>query len=905
MTPPPRFTAAIFAMLLPPALRDAVLGDLAEEHEALVASKGRRAADRWYRKHAAAVGLRVFGNRLQGVLRRRRRPAATAPECARGDGLWSSIVSDVCFGLRHLGRNRVFAATATLVIALGVGANTAILALANAAFLQPLPYPRADRLGLISMEFGGVNQGGFSVSYRDIQDVVDESTAFEDVALFLDWHAVNLAGAGEPERTSINFVTPNYFELLGFRPVLGRAFRPEENRMGEPQSVVVLSHGTWRRALGGRDNVLGERVLLNGFPFTVIGVLAPDANDLSHRFGHNTGIYAPLASAPGLTGLDITERRSARFLFALGRLKETTALTRAQEQLAVIGQRLSETYSETNKGWSFLLRPLRDVFFEESRTTVGILIAGSILMLALVCTSLINLVLIQLAGRTTELSIRLVLGAGRARLVRLLVTEAICLAAIGGACGTAAAYWTMRLVGNLEVLALPGFSRLEMDATVLGGALLLTVVVGLALGLPPALRLALSAAPAPHQLTTRHPGCEGRRRRAILVIGEVALACVLLVCAGLLIASFQRLRETGLGFETDHLLTVRLDLRGERYDDPEVVRQTAHRLIEETGTIPGLQNALLWSPSRLGGGNWVFFLTHPGEYDLDALQRVEASRHHLMPDALRRLGIPLVAGRDFSDADRAGTPPVAIVSESLAQLFWPGEDPLGRRLETRVRGERVLLEIVGVAADVRHRSRLNQPFGAQRDIYVPFQQSPERLLSILVRLMPGANVEPIAATLRRRVLAVDPGLPAYDLLTMEQQMWEEEARARVSTLLVAGYAVLALVLAVLGVYGVLAHMVRQERREIGIRMALGATGATIVRDVVGRGLGLVALGTIVGLCLALLSSRLLSSVLFGIDPRDPLVFGIALVALAGPAVAACLPPARRAATVDPIEALRQ
>ena len=882
---PPRLATALLALLLPAVLRDAVLGDLGEEHEARATSKGRRAANRWYWGQTAAIGRRVLADRVKG-------------------GFWRSVRADVRYGLRHLRRHPGFAATATLVIALGIGANTAILALANAAFLQPLPYPHAERLGLLSMEFAGVNQGGFSVSHRDMEDVIGESSAFDDVALFLDWQSVNLAGAGEPARTPVNFVTANYFDLVGFRPALGRGFRPDEDRMGQPRSVVVLSDGVWRRVLEGREDVLGQRVLLNGLPFTVVGVLPPDAGDLSHRFGYATGLYVPLASAATLTGLDITERRSARFLYALARLRETGSLAVAQEQLAGIGRRLSEAHPETNTGWSFLLRPLRDVFFEESRTTIGILVAGSILMLTLVCTSLMNLVLIQLAGRGPELSIRLVLGAGRGRVVRLLVTEAVCLAAIGGACGIVAAYWALGLVGNLEVFALPGFSRLEIDATVLGGALGLVMAVGLALGLPPALRFARRATPAMHEITARHTDAGGRRRRAVLVFGEVALACVLLVAAGLLIASFQRLRATGMGFDSDHLLTVRLDLRSGRYDDPEIVRQTARRLVQAARTIPAVRNAVLWSPSRLGGGNWVFFLTHPGEYDLDPLARVEASRHHLLPEALRRLGVPLIAGRDFSDTDRAGTPPVAIVSESLARAFWPDQDAIGRRLETRVRGERVLLEVIGIAADARHRSRLNNPFGAQRDIYVPFQQLPERFLSILLRMTPDADVEPIAAALRRRILAVDPALPAYDMLTMEQQMWNEEARARMSTLLVAAYAIVSLVLAVVGVYGVLAHMVRQERKEIGIRMALGAPAATIVRRVVGRGLGLVAVGAFAGLCIAFVSSRVLGSALFGIDPRDPVVFGLALLAIVVPALAACLPPARRAASVDPIEALR-
>ena len=905
MTRPPRSAAALLSTLLPAALRDAVVGDLAEEYDARVLSDGRAAAFRWYWRQAAAIGGRVLADRVRQSTRRAIERLSRATDSrSRGGGLLRSIPGDVRFGLRHLRRNPAYTATATLVIALGIGANTAILALANAAFLEPLPYPRADRLGLLSMEFGGLNQGGFSVSYRDMEDVIQESTAFDEIALFLDWQSVNLAAGGEPQRTHVNFVTPNYFELIGFRTALGRTFGSDEARAGDAAPLAVLSHVTWLRAFGGDPDVLGRRVLLNGLPFTVIGVLPADAHDMSHRYGHQTGVFVPLANAAAVTGLDIMERRSARFLYALARLNDTTSSVGGREQLDTIARRLGMTYPESNQGWTFLLRPLREVFFEESRGSVLILLTGSILMLVLVCTSLMNLVLIQQAGRGPELSIRLALGASRTRVARLLVTEAVCLALIGGLCGIAVAYWATGLVGSLDGLALPGFSRLEIDCSVLAGALALVLAVGLSLGLPSAYRLSHAGVPDAQEFSARHTDAVGRRRRAALVIGEVAIACVLLICAGLLIASFARFRATGMGFETDHLLTVRLDLRSDRYRAPDVVQQTARRLVEEAGAIPGVRNAFLWSPSPLGGGNWVFFLTRPGEFDLDPLLRVEASRHHIEPRTLQRLGVPLRAGRDFADTDRGGAPRVAIVSESLARHLWPGEDAIGRRLETRIRNERALLEVIGVAAAARQRSRLLEPFGAQRDIYVPFQQLPERFLSVLLRYDPDADLERIAATLRRRVLAVDPTLPVYDVLTMDQRMWREEARARLSTVLVACCAGLALVLAVLGVYGVLAHLVRQERRETGIRLALGASGAAIGRGVMVRGLTLVGLGAIAGLAAALVCSRLLEGALFGVEPHDPRVFGAAIVCIVVPAIAACALPARRAARADPLEVLR-
>jgi len=903
MNRPPPYAAALLAALLPAGLRDAVIGDLAEEYEGRAAARGRRRAALWYWRQTAALGGRLVQDRMRRAVRPARRTPGLQPGPG-GDGLLRTTLGDVRFGLRHLRRNPGFTATAALVIALGIGANTAILALAHAAFLEPLPYPRAARLGLLSMEFGGLNQGGFSVSYLDMEDVIEGSTAFDEVALFLDWQSVNLAAGGEPQRVPVNFVTPNYFELLGFRAALGRTFQPGDDRAGGAAPVVVLSHGLWQRAFGAADAVLGRTVLLNGLPYTIVGVLAPGAHDLSNRFGHETDVYLPLMAAPALTGLDITERRAARFLYALGRLRDGVTHTMADGQLATIGARLAQAHPASNEGWSFLLRPLREVYFEGSRSLVLLLLGGSLLMLALVCTSLTSLTLIQLSGRTPELSIRLALGAGRGRVARLLVTEAVCLAALGGVCGIAVASWAMGFAGTLDMLTLPGFSRLQVNGTVLLATLALVLAVGISLGLPPALRIFRGGLLDIREAGTRHTDARGRRRRAALVAGEVALACMLLVCAGLLVASFDRLRGTGLGFDTERLLTVRLDLRNDRFANPEVVRQTARRLVDEAAAIPGIRHAFLWSPSRLGGGNWVFFLTRRGEYDLDPLNRVEAARHHIEPQTLGRLGLTLKAGRDFTRTDTAEAPRVAIVSESLARHFWPGEPAVGRTLETRVRSERVLLDIVGVAADARHRSRLEDPFGAQRDIYIPFHQAPERFLSIVVRFEPDASVESLVSTLRRRVLAVDPTLPVYDVQTMAQQMRREEGRARLSTVLMAGYAGLALALAVLGVYGVLAHLVRQERRETGIKLALGASGGTILRGVFVRGFTLVGIGVAAGLAGALAGSRLLDSLLFGVDPHDPRVFAAALAAIVLPAVIACLLPALRAARASPLEALR-
>jgi predicted permease len=391
----------------------------------------------------------------------------------------------------------------------------------------------------------------------------------------------------------------------------------------------------------------------------------------------------------------------------------------------------------------------------------------------------------------------------------------------------------------------------------------------------------------------------------MLAIAEVALACMLLVGAGLLIQSVRTMRATGLGFDTSRLLSVRVDLRSDRYTDDAVVRQTADRLLEAAAAIPGLDDAFLWSPSPLGGGNWVAFFTHPGAFDIDPLARVEASRHHVYPGALGQLGVAIIRGRDFTDADAPDAPPVAIVSEALARTFWGDGQAVGQRLETRYRGAREIVEVVGVAADARHRSRLEDPFGPQRDVYLSYRQHSERFLSLLLRPHAGISDAAVVSAARLQVQRVDPTLPLYDVSTLDDRMRQEEAHARLSTLLMSLYAGLALGLAVLGVYGVLAYAVRLQRREIGIRLALGARVSDVVGGVVRRGLQLIVVGAVLGSAAALATTRLMTSLLFGVGPRDPVVFAVAAAALAAVATAACVLPARAAATVDPVDALRQ
>jgi putative ABC transport system permease protein len=883
---PPRLAEILLTHVLPSESREAILGDLREE---LIVRRTRGTgvfrSTAWYWVQAMAIVGRY---------------------AVTGATDWNGFGSDVRVSLRQLRRDPSFTVVAAGALALGVGVNALILTLAAAIFLDPLPYPEAERLVLVDNDFSGSATNGFGVSLLNMQEVEARNRVLDEMALFLDWQDVNLSGSEAPERVPANFVDHGYFRLLGMEVARGRTFMRDDNRRGAARPVAILSHGAWVRLFGSNPDVVGHAVQLNGQPFEVIGVMRPGKVDLRSRALDDTDIFLPLWSVPDLLGYEPAEDRGFRMFTAIVKLRPGVDLAEARADFRALSTSLATEYAEANQGYTYNLRPLGEAFFQNHRAPTAVLLVGAGLVLLLVTVNVVNLMLIRATGRTREIAMRRALGARPGRLVRQLLTEGLVLGAIGGVVGTVIAGWGVGLLTNLELLELPGFTQLRLDGPALLLTGVVTVALGTALGLASAVGV-LGGTPSDRlRGGGRHSeGRSGIRMRSLLIMSEMALAFVLLVGAGLLVQSFRTLQDTGYGFDTADLVTVHLNLRGERYDEESPRRAVAEALVAGAESLPDVEEAFLWSPNRLGHGNWVELLTDEARYEAFPEERVEASRHHVYPGTFQRLGMELIRGRDFASADDEGSRQVAIVSESLAEWVWPGEDPIGRRYEAYEDGILQPFEVVGVVSDARHRTRLFDPFGPQLDVYRPYSQLAERALTIGLRMRADVDASSLAAQLRAIVRNTDADLPVYDVASMDQRMRDEEARSRLSAVIVALYAGLALALSALGIYGVLAHAVRRQTREIGIKKALGASVGEVMRSVIRHGLTVSVAGAAVGLIGALAAARLLGAVLYGVAPWDVTVFGAVTAVLLAVAVAACSLPALRAARVSPTEALRE
>lgn len=884
---PPRLLERFLSGLLPRHLRESVLGDLREEYqERREGETGWAAAALWYATQVVAIPARLL---------------------ASGAGERHGLGREARQALRQLRKRPGFAAVVVITLGVGVGVNAVILSLADVVLFDPLPYPAHERLVILTNDFSGSPTGSFGVSYPNIRDARERTPVLDEVALFMDWQNVYLSGAGrDPRRLRANFSTADYFSLLGAEAALGRLFTETEDRRGGPEPVVVLSWGAWQRLFGADPEVLGRRILLNDRPFEVIGVLSPGFVDLGTRGdGLPVDVFLPFMAAPALaSGVDLDDR-GQRFMNPLVRIPRGTTDEAVRRELAAVSAELAREFPETNEGWTLHAESLETAFFGDLRTPVFVLMAGALLVFLLVCVNLTNLVLVRATGRVREMALRRTLGAQPGRLVRLLLIESLVLAGLGGLLALAVAPWGLTWLRGVELVELPAFASATLDVRVLLASAGLTVAAGVVLGLVPAWSL-LRVGPA-RGLRSARGASVGRRERRVqglLVASEVGLAFVVLVGAGLLLQSFRTLRSTGYGFDDSKLLTAQVELRGERYAGEEVRRNTLWSLEERAADLPGVEHAFLWGPNRLGHGNWVDILTREDRWHDYPDERLEASRHQMRPGTLRKLGIPLLAGRDFGAGDDAESPRVAIISESLARALFGEVDVVGRRIESGRWGGTVF-QVVGVVADARHRTRLFQPFGAQWDVYFPFRQETHRLATLVIRAGEDRDAADLAAPLRTVVREVDPTLAVYGVGTMAEQMREEESRSRLTALLVGLYAGLAALLAALGVYGVLAHTVRQRLREMGIRIALGARGADVVKKVVGMGLGVVAWGLAGGLVVALVSTGLLASALYGVSPREPEIFALVGAALLAVALAASLLPGWRATRVDPITVMKE
>ncbi len=797
------------------------------------------------------------------------------------------MIRNLRFALRSLRRAPAFTLAAVATLALGIGANTAVFSVVNAVLLNPLAYPDADRLVVVWGRHTTI--GRETASLPDFLDWRSQNRSFEALAAMTQTR-FNLTGAGEPEVVRGALATPNLWQVFGVTPSVGRAFRAEEEASGAPR-VAMLGEDYWRRRFAGQPDIVGRQVLLSGVPYTVVGIVPAAV-----RLEQPVEIWTPLAT-------DSTRPRRGDFLTVFGRLRAGVTMSGAQEEMTTIARRLEAQYPESNTNWGAEVVGLREQMVGEIRPALLVFMGAVALVLLIACANVANLTLARVAGRMREVTIRSALGASRGRLAKELLLESLVLGVLGGTCGLLLAVWGLDALRSLAPGTIPRAYEIGLDLRVLGFALVLALGSGLLFGLAPVWRL--GGCDLRDGLTDGSRNVAGgtgiARARAALVLGEVALAFVLLVGAALLLRSFNRLQQVDPGFTGDRVLTARVTLPRVRYADPETRRALADQLVGRVAGQPGVRAVSLVSDAPLGDSPPYLSFEIQGTEAAAAGSVQDAAVFTASAGYFETLRIPLVEGRFYDATDRAQTPPVVVVSQSLARRYWGRGRALGARVTLDDPGdpEARWMTVVGVAGDVLH-DRLNEASYPQ--MYIPFAQAPTRSMVLVVRSDgdPGALVP----GLRGALAEVDAELPLADVATLDERKAVSLARPRVNAEILGGFALAALVLAAVGIYGVVAYGVVQRTRELGIRMALGAGAGTLLGMVIRQGMRPVVLGIALGAAAALAGSRVLRSLLFGVGATDPVTFIAVTIFLAAVALAAIYLPARRAARSDPMVALR-
>jgi putative ABC transport system permease protein len=800
---------------------------------------------------------------------------------------------DVRYAVRTLGRSPGFSAVAVVALALGIGANTAIFSVVNAVMLRPLPYRGADRLVVPATVFLRLNTDRGSVSYPDFLDWKSQNQLFDSVAAY-GMATVDMTGGEEPERILGAQVSEDYFRVMGAPPLLGRMFLPEENLPGAAR-VLVLSYGLWMRRFGGDPKAIGGQIELAGLPYTVVGVMPKDS-----MWPSEVDAWAALGFGP--TPPQWVMRRDNHVWRAVARLRPGVTVQQAQAVLTVMARQVErEAVNRTGTSWK--LHPLsRWIVGPQMRETLVVLLGAVGLVLLIACVNVANLLVARGAGRERELAIRAALGAGRSRLVRQLLTESVLLSLAGGLVGLLLGLWGVRGLVHFAPAEIPRLGEVTLDSIVLGFTLALSLVTALAFGLLPAVQAAWSNPVESFRDggRTASGGVRSRRLRSLLVVSELALTIVLLVGAGLLIRSFMGLQQVNPGFPPQKLITMQVGLPGSRYRGGPQVSAAFEQMVEGIRHIPGVVSCSAVSALPVGGG-WNYLgrvFLREGQPEPPADKDTAAQWNVVQPGYFHTLGIPVIQGRDFTDRDVEGSTPVIIITQGMARQMFPNQSPLGRRIRSW-RDENLYREIIGVVGEVRYFSLTDPPPNL---VYVPHRQNAWRTMILTARTLgePHGLLQPM----RREIRSRDQKLAVAGVKTMEEVLEQALARPRFSMFLLTIFAGVAMILAAVGIYGVMSYAVTQRTHEIGIRMALGAQAADVLREVLGQGLIITALGVLAGLAGAAALTRVMAGLLFGVTARDPATFlGVSLF-LAAVAVLACYLPARRAMNTDPIVALR-
>ena len=812
-----------------------------------------------------------------------------------------TFLQDFKYGLRMLRKNPGFTVVAILALTLGIGANAAIFSVLNVTLLRQLPFPNPDELMVVGENNPQVEPNRLTISPGNYMDYRDQNKSFQSLALYriTSQTGFNLSGVEVPERVAGAYISSTMLPTLGVMPAIGRNFQPEEEKVGNHRAVI-LSYQLWKRHFGSDPGIIDKTIQLNNINYRVDGVM-PDGfqfptNDVltgGQTLPKPVELWVPLAIPD-----NDWKVRGSRYLFAVGRLKPGVKPEQAQAEMKVISERLS-TEATQNKDWIGKANPMHKQSVDSIRFTLIVLLGAVGFVLLIACANVANLLLARAATRKEEISIRMAIGASRMRLIRQLLTESVLLAIVGGLLGMVLAVWGINLLTSLIPNKISSVNHIGLDARIIIFTLAISFLTAIVFGIAPAWH----ASKADFNETLKEGGRSsggsiGRRTRSLLVVSEIALAVVLLIGATLLVKSFLRLENVNPGFDPSNLIAFQVSLPGIKYTGDTTIIQFFEQLNERLKGLPGVQSVSGTTALPLEGtSNYTSYLVDgqppppPGEFNL-------AEHIGIFPDYFKTMRVPLLKGREFTPQDNMDGKPVVIINEALAQKHWPNEDPVGKRIVIDY-DKNVPREIVGLVSNVKH-------FGLEAEtkpeMYVPQYNYPFYATYMVVRA--NTDQQPLSAAIQREILALDKDLPIYNVRTMEELVQSSVAQRRFNMMLMTCFAVIAVILAAVGLYGLISYSVSQRAHEIGIRMALGAQQRDILRLILGYALKLAVIGIVLGVVGAFALTRVITKLLYGVSATDPMTFvGMALLLLVV-AVLASIIPARRAMNVHPMVALR-
>jgi putative ABC transport system permease protein len=798
-----------------------------------------------------------------------------------------TLFQDVRYAVRTLLKNPGFTAVAVIALALGIGANSAIFSVVNAVLLRPLQFEKPEQLVLVWEKRMALGRVRNPASPPDFNDWRAQNQVFEDMAAYVGG-GFSLTGGDEAERLQGANVSPSLFPVLRARPLVGRAFQDDEDKPGS-DPVVILSYGLWQRRFGADPDIAGKTIRLDDKAYTVAGVMPAE-----FAFPNKTAeVWVPLK-------LDQEElnNRGGHSLNVVARMKPGVTIEQARAEMDAIASRLEQQYPQVNTGHGANVFPLYEEVVSGVRPALIVLLGAVAFVLLIACANVANLLLARASSRQKEIAIRTALGARRGRIVRQLLTESVLLSLIGGLIGTLLALWGLDLLLAVGGNTIPRAKEIKLDTTVILFTLLVSFITGIIFGLVPALQ-----ASKPDLNESLKEGGRGasagfrrNRVRSIFVVAEVAICLVLLIGAGLMIKSFARLVNVSPGFNPESMLAFNVSLPNSKYGGKQQVTAFFQQTLERISALPGAQSSAAVAGLPLAGGFGSRYFSIEGRPPQPAGQGFNANVNISSPGYFQAMNIPFVEGRDFDDRDSGKSPDVVIINQEMARRYWPDEDPIGKRLAV---GNGPWREVVGVVGDVK-QSGLDVE--TRPEMFWPYYQMGLPFATIVVRTK--GDPKAMAAAVRGEMQAIDKDLPIYNVKTVEEIISESVAPRRLNMLLLGTFGGLALVLAAVGLYGVMSYSVAQRTREIGIRMALGADQGVVMRLVLSQGMALALIGVAVGVGASLLLTRLMSSLLYGVSATDPVTFAAISLMLVGVAGAASYVPARRAMKVDPMIALR-